>query len=181
MVKVPTRSAGHPGSAILLLGGIFATAVLFRMPLGPAPHDVPVPRLASQNLFAWSASPAVSMVPPAMTDDVIQPRAGRADAPALAEAVHVATVAVHDEPPRHDAGTGAGTNTTASSVLVSEPMLVSTSQNRLAILAATVTPVSVGEPSSSSPFSAVGTAFAKTGAALTLAFKKTGQGILAPF
>ena len=181
MVNVPTRSAGRPGSAILLLGAIFATAVLFRVPPGPAPRDVPAPTLASHTFAAWSAPATASMVAPVMTDDAIQARVVRVDKPAPAETTHVVSLAIHDESPRHDVATGTGDNSAASPVLVSEPMLVSTPQNHLAILAAPVTPVSLAEPSSSSPFGAVGTAFAKTGAALTLAFKKTGQGILAPF
>lgn len=67
---------------------------------------------------------------------------------------------------------------------LTEPILTSTPQNHLAGFAAPVTQVFLVE-SSSGPFgvvgNAVGTAFVKTGAALTLAFKKTGQGILAPF
>jgi hypothetical protein len=181
VVNVPTRPAGRPGSAILILGAIFATAVLFRMPLGRAAHEVPVANLDAHALAAWSALPTASMAPPAITVDPIQPRAVRVEEPASPETARVASVTIHDEPARPDVATNSVANSASSPVIVSKPMLLSTPQSHLAILAAPVTPASLAEPSSSSPFGAVGTAFAKTGAALTLAFKKTGQGILAPF
>jgi hypothetical protein len=71
------------------------------------------------------------------------------------------------------------------SAVVPAPELFSAPPRQMAGFAASVTPVSSIEPPSvptvSQPFSAVGTAFVKTGAALAFAFKKTGQGILAPF
>jgi hypothetical protein len=65
--------------------------------------------------------------------------------------------------------------------VVPEPALASTSHRPMTGFASPVAPDSYVAESPSRPFGAVGTAFVKTGAALSLAFKKTGQGILAPF
>ena len=184
MVNGPTHSAGRPGSALLLLGAIFATALIVRVPLGPAPVGQPVAAtIAAKTLDIWPALPAAVMNRPAIdAPTVMRARIGlTAPAPPI-EPIRVASVASLIE----SAGPGAVPQRSPLSeppIFVAEPALAlaSTPHTHFAGLAAAVTPVSFVEQSSSNPFGAVGTAFVKTGAALTLAFKKTGQGILAPF
>src|SRR4030095_5721171 len=96
------------------------------------------------------------------------------------EPIRVAPAAAPIESERPNAAPLSATTLSEPPMFVAEPTLAlaATPHNHVAGLAAAVTPVSFVEQSSSNPFSAVGTAFAKTGAALTLAFKKTGPRIL---
>lgn len=100
---------------------------------------------------------------------------------AAREPIHVTLLASADETPRPEIRPRRPV-LPAPPMALHQPALISTAQTHIASLAAPVVPVPyVASSSTPQPFSALGTAFAKTGAALTLAFKKTGQGILAPF
>ncbi len=103
--------------------------------------------------------------------------------PTRSAPIQTASIDTISESPQHEvaARTASVVDREQPPMIVNQPTLSAAPHNDLAGLAAPVTPVSFVESSSSNPFGAVGTAFVKTGAALTLAFKKTGQGILAPF
>ena len=187
MAQSPTYSAGRPGSAVLILGAIFATALIVRIPLGPAPVEpsmVSISTIDAHPFATFSVLPVAQMEQPAIDLPVAaDTRTALVSAPSPSEPVRVASAVAPIESAPFEAAPGSPSVLNQPPVLVSEPLraLASTPHNEIAELAAAARCASSVESSSSNPFSAVGTAFAKTGAALTLAFKKTGQGILAPF
>jgi hypothetical protein len=166
----------------VLLGSIFTTALVLRMPFGPAPIEDALSVIDARALDAWSASPVTSMDPPAPASQIAaEPKTVQPKSTLVPVRMYLTSIRDHmplEVSPRRPALSN------QQPVAVTEPPLPSTPQTYLSVLAAPVVPVSSAD-STSRPFGvvggAVGTAFAKTGAALTLAFKKTGQGILAPF
>jgi hypothetical protein len=187
VVNGPTYSSGRPGSALLILGAIFATALIVRIPLGPAPVEpsmVSISTIEAHPFATLSALPVAQMEQPAIDLPVaMNTRSARVSTASPSEPVRVASAAAPIESAPFEAAPRSPSVLNQPPVLVSEPLraLASTPHNEIAELPAAAKYVSSVESSSSNPFSAVGTAFVKTGAALTLAFKKTGQGILAPF
>jgi hypothetical protein len=184
------ESSGRPGSALLILGAIFATALFFRVPIGLAPAEPIAPALDVQTISIWSALPILPMHPPALDGTPPVPAIVRGDklsglsipaesAAALEPIGEARRAAVSEirQPEMSAQRPGAA----SQPQVVPEPALASTSQRELTGFASPVAPNSYVAESPSRPLGAVGTAFVKTGAALSLAFKKTGQGILAPF
>jgi hypothetical protein len=178
VAQARAQSAGRPGPALLILGAIFATALFLRVPIGPAPAEEIASAIDSTNLSIWSASPIASMDRPSI--DALSVSQRRAIAPVvrlepleMAPLSRVGVVAPGEVIPRR-------AGAIEPPMAVAEPALASIAHSHMTGLATPVTRVAYVE-SPSRPFGAVGTAFVKTGAALTLAFKKTGQGILAPF
>jgi hypothetical protein len=177
------QSAGRPGSALLILVAIFATAVFLRVPIGPRTAEPLAESIDARVLNCWAALPTVSMDRPAL-DTLVARRAVPLNSTPVLEPIPVTRLASPIEmatpetsPQRPSAGG-------APPPAVPEPALASTAHSGMTGLARPVAQESYVE-STSGPFGvvggAVGTALVKTGAALSLAFKKTGQGILAPF
>ena len=173
------QQSGRPGSALLILGAIFATALLLRVPVRPAHHVERVADLGATPLAFWSSLPVTSMERPSYRSLPSRPKPLSTSALEL-EPIQ-AVVAVQQE----TSLPGSAIAVPAPAIAV-EPALVARAHGYMSGLAAPVAPGSIAyEDSGSGPFGvvggAVGTAFVKTGAAISLAFKKTGQGILAPF
>jgi hypothetical protein len=173
-------SQGRPGSALLILVGIFATAAIFRVPLQRPTESPRAARLDATSLAVWSPARVAAMTRPVQRHAIAQPIRENepvTDRVAPLEVMHLASAAeLSRSVPAHRPPVG---NVPPIAV---PPVLASSANVPVATFAASIAPADLSTPSSApQPFSALGTAFAKTGAALTLAFKKTGQGILAPF
>jgi hypothetical protein len=220
------ESSGRPGSALLILGAIFATALFLRAPAGVGPAEPIATALDVEALSILSWPPVLPMHPPALDRTPSVPPAGidkpnqppprlrrsadqpplklrrSAEASAKAEALRakaeglspptIASAAtlepIGETQPAavsemHQPEVDARRPDAVSQLppVGPEPALAATSHGHMSGLANPVAPVSYVAESPSGPLGAVGTAFVKTGAALSLAFKKTGQGILAPF
>jgi hypothetical protein len=180
--------AGRPGSALLILGAIFATALFLRAPAGLGPAEPMATALDVETISIWSALPILPMHPPALEPATATVGAiVGGDKPSLsilaATLDTIETTQLASVSEMHQPEVDARRQDAVSQLLPvgPEPTLAATSHGYMSALANPVAPVSYVAESASGPFGAVGTAFVKTGAALSLAFKKTGQGILAPF
>ncbi len=179
------QSAGRPGSALLILGAIFATAVFLRVPIGPRTAEPLAESIDARVLNFWAALPTVSMDRPALdTAALVARRAVPLSSTPVLEPIPVTRLAPPSEIAHPETSPQRPSTAGASPSAVPEAALASTEHTGMTGLARPVAQESYVE-STSGPFGvvggAVGTALVKTGAALSLAFKKTGQGILAPF
>jgi hypothetical protein len=176
------QSAGRPGSALLILGAIFATALFLRAPAERGPAEPIATVLDVETINIWSAPPTLPMHPPAL--EPATPTVGASGLSIRAatldpiEITRLASVSEVHQPEVNARRPDAMSQLPPAGP---EPALAATSHGHMSGFANPVAPVSYVAESASGPFGAVGTAFVKTGAALSLAFKKTGQGILAPF
>jgi hypothetical protein len=181
VAQTRAQPAGRPGSALLILGAIFATAMFLRVPIGPRTAEPIAAAVEAQTLNAWAALPIASMDRPSL--DAI-PLAVLLPPTTFPEPIAVTRLASLNDVPQLEVDPRRPSATGPPPMAIPEAALSSTAHGHMIGLATPVAPVPYVE-SPSRPFGvvggAVGTAFVKTGAAITLAFKKTGQGILAPF
>ena len=183
--------AGRPGSALLILGAIFATALFLRAPARVGPAEPIAAVIDVEALSILSSPPVLPMHPPALDRTPPVPPAGidkpkGLSPPTIASAGTldpIETTRLASVSEMHQPEVDARRPDAVSQLppVGPEPALAATSHGHMSGLANPVAPVSYVPESPSGPLGVVGTAFVKTGAALSLAFKKTGQGILAPF
>lgn len=183
MAQARIQAAGRPGSALLILVGIFATAAILRLPIGAPPIEPLASVLNARGLTVWSEALTASMERPQIVAAQVETRHPAPAGVGVREPLAGTALTITSDVSRPEVSPTRPALRTETPAAPAQPALVSTVQTPLAGFAAPVVPVPFVEqpPSVPQPFSALGTAFAKTGGALALAFRKTGQGILAPF